>query len=446
MTRQLRSSTSELLETGRRLRQETPRSALATLSVGARDPLGILAEQNATRLQELVPLRAERMSQSAFAFYRGTAALMAADLADCATTGVHVASCGDAHVANFGFYASPQRTLVFDLNDFDEAASAPWEWDLKRLVTSVVVGGRDGSRTTGMIEQAARRTVQAYRGALLASLDHSPLERYYTHIDAEGGASLLDTASRRAVGKAIKDAQKRTGERAVRRLTTTGPDGVLRFIERPPTMGPMAPEAAASVSRHIETYERSAAPDVRAVLSHYTQVDIARRVVGVGSVGTRCALVLLQDGDGNGLIMQSKEAGRSVLEQYGGIAQPSVLTELVDAHGQGVRVVSFQRILQAVSDPFLGYLRRDEFDLYVRQFHDMKGGIEVSELDDVPFGSYAAACGVALARAHSQSPRAAIVAGYLGSGHAVGEAILEWSAAYADLAEQDYRTFLAGSR
>lgn len=446
MMRPLHPSTAELRETGRRLRQQTPRSSLATLSTGHRDPLGILAEQNGTRLQELIPLRVERMSQSAFAFYRGTAGLMAADLADCPTTGVQVASCGDAHVANFGFYASPQRTLVFDLNDFDEAASAPWEWDVKRLVTSVVVGGRDDSRNTEVIEKAARGAVLAYRGALRASLDHSPLERYYTHIEAEGGAGLLDKKSRRAVHKAIGDAQKRTGDRAVRRLTTTDPDGTLRFIERSPTMGPMDPLQVALVRQHIEAYERSTAPDVRAVLSHYSEVDTARRVVGVGSVGTRCALVLFQDGDGNGLIMQSKEAGRSVLEQYGGITQPDVLTELVAEHGQGARVVSFQRILQAVSDPFLGYLRTDEFDLYVRQFHDMKGGIDVGELEDRPFITYAAACGVALARAHSQSPRAAIVAGYLGTGRAVADAILEWSMAYADLSEQDYRAFLAGAR
>lgn len=446
MTRRRRPSTQDLLETGKRLRQQTPRSSLATLSTGLRDPLGIVAEQNAGRLQELIPLRAERMSQSAFAFYRGTAALMAADLADCPTTDVQVASCGDAHVANFGFYASPQRTLVFDLNDFDEAASAPWEWDLKRLVTSVVVGGRDNDREPDVIERAARRTVLAYRKALLSSLEHSPLERYYTHIDAEGGAGLLDRKSRRALLNAVRDARKRTGDRALRRLTTSGPDGTLRFNERPPTMGPLDPAQAALAHRHIEAYERSAAPDVRAVLSHYTEVDTARRVVGVGSVGTRCALILFQDGDGNGLIMQSKEAGPSVLEQYGRVMQPDVLSELVAEHGQGARVVSFQRILQAVSDPFLGYLRTDDFDLYVRQFHDMKGGIEVGVLDDGPFSTYAEACGVALARAHSQSPRAAIVAGYLGSGRAATDAILEWSMAYADLSEQDYRAFLAQAR
>lgn len=405
--------------------------------------MGILEEQNATRLQDLVPLRIERMSQSAFAFYRGTAALMAADLAQAPTTGIEVSACGDAHVSNFGFYASPQRSLVFDLNDFDEAAVAPWEWDLKRLVTSVIVAGRDSSRSDAVIETAARDAVGSYRAALLSSLRLSPLERYYTHIDPEGGSARLDKKSRRVLKSAIKAAQRRTGERAVRKLTVTDEAGRLRFVERPPTMRPLEPEAATRVGDHIERYEATAPPDIRVVLGHYTAVDTARRVVGVGSVGTRCALTLFQDGDGNGLVMQSKEAGRSVLEQYGGIVQPTVVTDLVDVHGQGARVVSFQRILQAVSDPFLGYLRSDEFDLYVRQFHDMKGGIEVSDLENGPFVTYARACGVALARAHSKSRRAAVIAGYLGSGRAVTDAILAWSSAYADLAEQDYRTFLA---
>lgn len=443
MTRPLRPSTKELCETGRILRQEVPRSALATMASGPRDPLVILEEQNATRLPELTPLRAERMSQSAFAFYRGTAALMAADLAQAPTTGINVAACGDAHVSNFGFYASRQRRLVFDLNDFDEAASAPWEWDLKRLVTSIIVGGRDSSRSDSVIEKAAVGAVRAYRAALLASFELSPLERYYTHIDAEGGADRLDGKSRRVVKSAIKAAQRRTGERAVRRLTVKGEDGRLRFIHRPPTMTAMQPEVAAAVRDYIERYEHSAAIDIRTVLSHYTEVDVARRVVGVGSVGTRCSLVLFQDGDDNGLVLQAKEANRSVLEQYGGIEQPQVLVDLVEAHGQGARVVSFQRILQGVSDPFLGYLSAEGTDLYVRQFHDMKGGIEVSEIDDRPFVTYARACGITLARAHSQSPRAAIVAGYLGSGKALTEAILAWSSAYADLSERDYRAFLA---
>lgn len=428
---------------GRRRRQETPRSALAELPLGSRDPLGILREQNSTRLQELISLRAERMSQSAFAFYRGTAALMAADLARSPHTGLLVVACGDAHVSNFGFYASPQRTLVFDLNDFDEAAWAPREWDLKRLVTSVIVGGRDSSRTPHVIETAARTTVSAYRAALAASLELTPLQRYYTHIDPRGGAGLLDKKSRRVIASAIKSAQRRTGERAVRRLTTRDADGSLRFVMAPPTMDQPKPEVAENVHRYTDAYRASAGPGIRMLLSHYREVDLARRVVGVGSVGTRCALSLFEDGDGNGLILQSKEAGRSVLEQYGRIEQPQVLTEAVGTHGQGARVVALQRILQAVSDPFLGYLRAEGFDLYVRQFHDMKGGIDVEDLDDRPFITYAQACAVTLARAHSQSPRAAEIVGYIGNGDRLTTAIVEWSTAYADLSERDYHAFLA---
>ena len=383
------------------------------------------------------------MAASAFAFYRGTAAIMAADLAQSPTTGIRVGACGDAHVSNFGFYASQQRTLVFDLNDFDEAAVAPWEWDLKRLVTSVIIGGRDASRTSERIEFTARQTVLAYRNALRASLEHTPVERYFTHTDPEGGADLiLDKSSRKALKAAIKGARKRTGERAVRRLTQSGPDGRLAFVEIPPTMTPLPPDRAALAQRSIEDYLRSARPDVALLLNQYTHVDTARRVVGVGSVGTRCVLTLFEDGDGNGFILQAKEAGISVLEQYGRVPQPAVLTDLVGHHGQGARVVTMQRILQAVSDPFLGYVRLDDVDLYVRQFHDMKGGFEVSDLEDRPFLDYSLACAIVLARAHSQSAQAPVAAGFLGSGRMVADAVVEWSMAYADLAAADYRTFV----
>lgn len=230
-----------------------------------------------------MPLRTERMSVSPFAFYRGSAALMAADLAGTTHTDIGVAACGDAHLANFGFYASPQRTLVFDLNDFDEAAWAPWEWDLKRLVTSVVVAGRDTSRGGHAIEAAARATVSAYRAALRASLSHTPLQRYYAHIDAEGGSALVDKKSRRVIDAAAASARRRTGERAVRRLTHRDEDGTLRFVLRPPTMSAPSPQIVDDVHALTDAYRRSAAPDIRILLSQYAEVDLARRVVGVGA-------------------------------------------------------------------------------------------------------------------------------------------------------------------
>ncbi|WP_449282074.1 DUF2252 domain-containing protein [Leucobacter sp.] len=437
-------SASDGLAAGRRLRSRLPRRSQAELPVAAdRDPLGILAEQNRTRLQHLVPLRTERMSLSPFAFYRGTAAIMAADLAAGPHSGVTVPSCGDAHISNFGFYASPQRTLVFDLNDFDEAAWAPWEWDLKRLVASVVIAGQAGDRDEARIREAVLRAVRAYARALRAGVLASPTARYFAHFDPEAGMGQLDPSSQQVLRTAIKHARKRTGERAARRLTETDERGRLVFVERPPTMTKAEPAVEEQARGYLRRYLLSANADVRQLMHHYVLSDIARRVVGVGSVGTRCSLALLQDGDGHALVMQAKQAVRSVLEQYGGIAQPLELQAHVAQHGEGGRVVALQRMLQSVSDPFLGYVRGDDVDLYVRQFHDMKGGIEAEAIDDEPFVAYAQACAVTLARAHCQARRAAVASGYVGGGRALGEALLEWGYAYAALSLSDYRAFVA---
>lgn len=441
-------SLDERLEAGRRLRASLPRRALRDLTHAERDPLGIIDEQNATRLPDLVPLRTERMSQSPFAFYRGTAAIMAADLAHEARTGVLVPSCGDAHVSNFGFYASPQRTLVFDLNDFDEAAWAPWEWDLKRLLTSVVVAGQSTDRATDVVESAVLGAVRSYAFALRRSARTSPQERFYTRFDAEAGTGEMHPRSRRILDQAIRQAKKRTGERAARKLTAPDEHGRPRFVEHPPTMVRVAPEIARLQRELVLRYLETAPADINLLMRHYTVTDAIRRVVGVGSVGTRCALSLFEDGDGHTLILQSKEAGRSVLEEYGGVAQPTELVELISARGEGGRVVAMQRILQAVSDPFLGSLRHHDdevgrLELYVRQFHDMKGGIDIDTLPDEPFVTYARACAVTLARAHAQAPTAATISGYVGRGRALGSALLDWAYAYAERSRRDYDSFVA---
>lgn len=439
---------AERLEEGRLLRNSFPRRMLGGLSVGPRDPLGIIVRQNASRLQDLIPLRTERMSQSPFAFYRGTAALMAADFADEPHSGILVPSCGDAHISNFGFYASPQRTLVFDLNDFDEAAWAPWEWDLKRMVASVVIAGQASSRDDEAIRDAVLGAVRSYALTLRNTATMSPLGRYYLHFDAEAGTGDMLPSSRKVLDTAIKQATKRTGERATRKLTVADAEGRLRFAEQPPTMTRLDPGLERLQQELVRRYLSTARADIRLLMQHYTVTDGIRRVVGVGSVGTRCALTLFQDADGNALILQSKEANRSVLEQYGRIAQPSELQELIAARGEGGRVVALQRVLQAVSDPFLGFLRfRDpdsiERDLYVRQFHDMKGGIEAEGLDDEPFETYARACAVVLARAHAQAPSAPRISGYVGGGRRLGEVLLDWGYAYAERSRADYEAFVA---
>lgn len=437
------STIAQQLAAGRAARRATPRRVLSDLTTSDRDPLGILDAQNTTRVPELVPLRIERMSASPFAFYRGTAALMAADLARDADSGIVVASCGDAQVANFGFYASPQRTLVFDLNDFDEAAWAPWEWDLKRLVTSVVIAGQATARDETTVRDAARATVRAYVRSLRLRSQRSPIERYYEHFDAEGGLAAQSSETRRIVRSAIRSAERRTTERATRKLTETDAAGRLRFVERPPTMTHVPSELEARVQWALDQYVDSANADIQLLVQQYTAADTARRVVGVGSVGTRCYVTVLQDGNGNALLLQTKEAGRSVLVEHGRQPQPPRLEQHIEQVGEGGRVVALQRILQAVSDPFLGYLRGMEADFYVRQFHDMKGGIDIETLDDVPFRRYAQACAVTLARAHGQSPHAATITGYVGSGRAVTEAVLEWAYAYADLSRADYEEFVA---
>jgi len=434
---------AELVAEGRSRREQVPRSTISRLTERDRDPLGIIRAQNATRVPELVPLRNERMSANPFAFYRGTAALQAADLAADVHSGILVPSCGDAHVANFGFYASPQRTLAFDLNDFDEAAWAPWEWDVKRLVTSIVVAGQATSRDARVVDESVLAAVRTYARAMAAATERAPLARYFDHFDVEAITSTADKQTRAVVREAVREAQKRTGERAARKLTERLPDGRLVFVERPPTMVHSTDEVESRLRDNVAHYVASADVSIRVLMSNYSVSDIARRVVGVGSVGTQCSLVLFQDGAGNPLILQAKEARQSVLVEYGKVAQPPAYDRAVEEVGEGARVVSLQRILQAVSDPFLGHLRAFQGDFYIRQFHDMKGGIDADTLEDGPFRGYAEACAATLARAHAQSAETARIAGYIGNGRVVGESMLEWAHAYAALSRRDYDAFVA---
>ena len=438
-----RVTLTDQLTAGRAARSTHPRRELARLSTDGRDPLGILDRQNATRVPFLVPLREERMAASPFAFYRGAAAVMAADLARDRHSGILVASCGDAHLANFGFYASPERSLVFDLNDFDEAAWAPWEWDLKRLVTSLVIAGRDSGRSTEVIENAALAAVDGYRLGLDAALRLSPVERYYANVDAEETLSRLSGPSRKALQDAIAKARRRTTGQAARKLTRKGDDGRIRFVDDPPVMEHVEPSLTRDLNALFKEYQRNAAIDIAFLVQHYSLADFARRVVGVGSVGTQCFVIALQDSADDVLILQAKEARRSVLAEYGGIAQPRQLLEGVAQRGEGARVVGLQKILQACSDPFLGHLKAPEGDFYLRQFRDMKGGIDASALEDGPFHGYAQACALLLSRAHSQSPAATRIAGYLGRGRKVGSALLDWALAYEEVNAADHRAFAA---
>jgi len=433
---------------GRALRDRTPRRAHDELVFPDRDPVAIIEDQNRERLQHLVPLRIGRMLESPFAFYRGTAATMAHDLGHGPRTGVHLVACGDAHVSNFGLFASPERRVVFDLNDFDEAADAPWEWDVKRLATSMYVGGRDKGMTESECFEAARLAALGYREGLAAAFAHSALERFAFEIDTETIEPLLRKEGRKELHRTVRKARRRTSEQVVRRITTRAQDGRTRIVDQPPVTQHVDTATVEELVPLVEAYREPLRADVRLLLSQFELVDFVLRVVGVGSVGTRCYILLLEGPAGEPLVLQVKEATRSVLSTYGGMpdALPGGLVPAGPVYAQGRRVVAAQRILQAHSDPFLGWIDiempertgRPRVDFFWRQFRDMKGSVELDRLTTVQLTRYGELCGRVLARAHSQSPGARVAHGYLGRSDAFDLAVARWARAYADVVERDY--------
>jgi uncharacterized protein (DUF2252 family) len=433
---------------GRELREAVPRRTHAELRLPDRDPVAVVAEQNADRIPALVPLRVGRMLESPFAWYRGTAATMAADLRAAPRTGVTVVACGDAHVANFGLFASPERRVVFDLNDFDEAGDGPWEWDVKRLAASMHVAGRDKGMTEEQCGEAARLAVRGYREALDEALSLGALERFAFQVEVEAVEPMLEDAGREELRRTVRKAQRRTSEQVVRRITTRTADGRMRIVDQPPVTQHVDHATPEQVATLFERYREPLRADVRALLGQFSLVDHVLRVVGVGSVGTRCYLVLLEGPAGEPLVLQVKEAVPSVLATYGGMADalPAGLVPAGDVPAQGRRVVAAQRILQAHSDPFLGWTTVDagegftgrRVDFYWRQFRDMKGSVELDRLTPVQLARYGGFCGRVLARAHSQSPGARVVHGYLGRSEAFDDAVAAWARAYADVVEQDH--------
>lgn len=437
-----------LREAGRARRERVPRSAHAEFRAsGSRDPLGIIEEQNAGRLQELLGLRTERMRQSAFAFYRGTAAIQAADLAHETVTDARVVISGDAHISNFGFYRSPQRTLVFDMNDFDEATVAPWEWDVKRLIASVVVAARARGASPAVAESLASDTAAMYRTAIRTFDGLPAIERYFRRIDLDSGADIPPSLAG-VVRDARRAAKRRTASRVIARTTVLGADGSRRFVEDPPVMSHVLDEQRQAVAGLFEQYLLTTRADVALLLAHYRIDDIVRRVVGVGSVGTRCFVLALSGPDGEPLVMQVKEAGAAVANSHGGMpgaSLPGMHEERALAE-PGYRVVSGQRILQAVSDPFLGYLENEGRAFYVRQFRDGNSSVEVESLDEEGFRWYSRVCAWVLARGHAQSPAVPFISGYLGQGDTFDRAVARWGLAYADQAEADHAAFDQAAR
>ena len=449
--RMSRPTQQELDERGRAKRKHVGRRSHADFPRGeARtDPLSTLAAQDALRAPDLLGLRYARMAVSPFTFLRGSAAVMAADLARTPTTSVLTQLCGDAHLLNIETFATPERRLVVDVTDFDETIRGPFEWDLKRMATSLVVAARDRSFATEVADNAVYACLTRYRSVMREHRRDDVLEMWYASIDerevvagigervagGELGAQILDTTE-----EVFAKARRRTSKRAARRLTEVV-DGRLQMREDPPVLSREAlpGDRRARAITFLDGYADTLSADRRGVLQRFEVVDVARRVVGVGSVGTRCYVILLHGRDADDpLVLQAKEAGPSVLAPYVGATA-------VTPHGR--RVVEGQRTMQTVSDIFLGWVTAVgpdgvERDFYVRQFRDMKGRVDLKDLNAKGLVAYAQLCGHVLADAHARGGQATEIAGYLGKSDGFIDALIRFAHRYANQTERDHKTLL----
>jgi uncharacterized protein (DUF2252 family) len=432
-------SVQERMAAGKALREKVPRNRHAEFSLHPKrpDPVFILEEQAKTRLPLLVPIRYARMLASPFAFLRGSAAIMAADLAPTPRTGMTVQACGDMHVANFGIFTSAERNLVFGINDFDETLRAPWEWDLKRLAASAVVCGRflDGDRP--LCEESARAVVRSYRERMREYAEMNYLDVWYARISERNVLDASPSPMARKRRKQVIAKAKKRGHQQVLDKMAEVVGNQQRIIEiRPFIVREARTESgrpiAEGLGMFLEIYFRSLPDDRKILLSRYRIVDVARKVVGVGSVGTRCWVVLMRGKDTDDpLFLQVKEAEASVLAPYAGASYFA---------NQGQRVVIGQRTIQGAPDIFLGWGEMGGHHFYVRQLRDMKGGVDLkpgtAPVESLP--DYCALCGWALALAHAKSGDPAAIAGYVGKCDAMDDAVARFAAAYADQTDRDY--------
>lgn len=442
-----RSSVAERLEKGRQLRKAVPRAAHAAFKPAAdrADPIDILERQNRVRVQKLVPVRYARMLASPFAYLRGSAAVMAADLAATPTSGLAVAACGDMHVSNFGVFASAERNLIFAINDFDEVHPGPWEWDLKRLAASAAVAMRFRGGDKAAAGEAARAIAQGYREHMRRYAGMGHLQIWYDRIDEQTVLDVLTPRVRKAARQVIAKARQKNHATVLEKLTEQV-DGVVRMVEEAPlivreTHTDAGTPTRAALDRVLQSYVASLGLDRRVLLARYRIVDVVRKVVGVGSVGTACWVVMLQGvDDDDPLFLQVKEAQASVLA-------PHVSHDFPFAN-QGQRVVVGQRLTQGSPDIFLGWGEADGKDLYVRQLADMKGGIKFIAGDTGAngFAEYCGLCGWALALAHAKSGDPAMIAGYCGRSAALDEAIAKFALAYLRQTERDHDALAAARR
>jgi uncharacterized protein (DUF2252 family) len=439
---------------GKSARAEVPRESHAEWSPPPRrpDPVSLLESQAASRLPDLVPVRYGRMMESPFTYYRGAALPMASDLAHTPASGLIVQACGDAHLSNFGLFGSPERKLVFDVNDFDETLPAPWEWDIKRLAASMEVAARDNGYGDKDRRKILLATVARYRAAMRQLAGLGNLDVWYTQIDIEELRARFDSRllarQRKALDKGLAKARTRDSMQALAKLCRME-NGQPRIVPDPPVVIPLRDllgdqfegvDVEAELRGLIAKYRRTLEPDRRVLLEQYEFIDMARKVVGVGSVGTRCWIVLMLGRDENDpLFLQVKEAQDSVLAPYVGASKYA---------NQGQRVVIGQRLMQAASDIFLGWQRvtgldGQQRDFYFRQLRDWKFSVDVGTMIPRGLRLYGELCGATLARAHARSGDEIAIATYLGNSAAFDNAIAEFAVKYADQNEADYQAFTA---
>lgn len=425
------------VETGKAQRDQVPLESLGDLVVDETrpDPVELLVAQDARRLASLVPIRHARMRVTPFTFYRGGAAIMASDLSRTPATDLRVQLCGDAHLSNFGLFNGADRRLVFDVNDFDETSPGPFEWDLKRLVASVEIAARNNDLTPKQASTACRAASKGYRDTLRRVVMSSPLDVHYFRIEVD---SLLESDEKlhKRSRKAIEKATRKDSVRALEKLTELV-DGKRRIIANPPLIVPLLDDVdhdeAEELREFFHRYAESLAPHRAAVLRRYRFVDMAHKVVGVGSVGTRCMIVLLESDQGAPLFLQFKQATTSVLEPYAGSS---------GFERAGERVVRGQRLMQATGDILLGWSHFDDEgtirDYYFRQLWDGKGSVEVDQMGPKRLRNYARHCGATLALAHARTGDGAAIHGYLGDDDTVDHVLAEFARHYADLNEVDH--------
>ena len=436
-------SPDERRSEGKALREVVPREDHGQWKPpkNRRDSVDILNEANEDRISDLVPIRFGRMMQSPFAFYRGSAAVMAADLATMKSPGIRVQACGDAHLMNFGVFATPERRIVFDINDFDETLPGPWEWDLKRLVASIVLAGRHIGLSEKSTGRAVEATARSYRERVANYATMRALDVWYDAIDIDRFIAETE-AKRKQVEKRVEKAQEKSTPEFLFPKFVKQVGELPHIIDEPPLIfHPTAEQMPGLQSGYQIAWDRyrdSLNDHVRTLYDRYQFCDMAFKVVGVGSVGTFCLLALFMSNEDDPIFLQVKEASASVLERYVGAST-------YGNHGQ--RVVNGQRLMQSASDLFLGWgLGENGRDFYVRQLRDTKTSIIIEDFDAADLRSYGRICGWTLASAHARSGDAAVIAGYMGASDIFDDAMRDFAVAYADQAQRDHRAFVKAVR